>query len=326
MKIYQAIDEFPTPRRGCALSIGNFDGVHRGHQELLFTLRRLADEFAVSAVALTFEPHPLAILAPHRAPQRLVTLAERLELMRRARLDATLIVRSAPEFFSWTPDEFLSRIVKQFRPVAMVEGSRFHFGRNRAGTIDTLRSAGEQLGFAVRALETVRCESLPDAPEISSSAIRDALRAGNVALAAAMLGRPHRIVGRVVAGDARGRSIGFPTANLADVEQMPPGIGVYAAIAQTESQGFFRAAVNVGPQPTFDQPTSRIEAHLLDFHGSLSGQWLGLHFVERLREPQKFGSVELLTAQLQRDASHCRERLPEPPATAIPAPLPLSGP
>lgn len=325
MKTYPAINEFPAPKRGCALSIGNFDGVHLGHQALLFTLRRLADEFAVPAVALTFEPHPLAILAPHRAPPRLTSAEERLELLRRALLDATVIVRSEPEFFSWSPDEFLSRIVERFRPVVIVEGRRFNFGRNRAGTIDTLRSAGERLGFAVRALETVRCKESPDTPEVSSSAIRSALRSGNVALAAAMLGRPHRIVGRVVAGDARGRRIGFPTANLAEIEQMTPEPGVYAAIAQTESNEFHRAAVNIGPQPTFGQPIPRVEAHLLEFQEELSGQLLGLHFVERLRETVRFDSVEMLTAQLQQDVDRCRLLLPEPPASHIPGPLPLFG-
>lgn len=307
MDVLHDIQSFETPRRGCALTIGNFDGVHLGHQQLLFTLGRLADEFSVQAVVITFEPHPLAILAPQRAPERLATPQEKLALLQRARIDTTIVIRSEPRFFSLSPDEFLSVIVEKCRPVAIVEGQRFNFGKDRAGSIETLRSTGEKLGFAVRTLDTIRCVELPDAPEVSSSAIRTALREGDVQTAAAMLGRPHRIVGTVAAGDARGRTIGFPTANLAEIAQMSPGHGVYAAFAQLDDGRMIASAVNVGPQPSFDQQTSRVEAHLIDFDGDLRGARLGLHFLARIRGQQRFDSIDGLKSQITRDVDQSRK-------------------
>lgn len=323
MNVFRDIEQFPTPRRGCVATIGNFDGVHRGHQRLLFSLRRLADEFSVPAVAITFEPHPLTILAPGRAPERLTTLAEKLALLERAKLDSVIIVRSEPRFFALSPDEFVNNLVQFCRPIAIVEGQRFNYGRGRAGTLETLRAAGERRGFAVRPLDTIRCDDLPGTPEVSSSAIRGALSSGDVTLAAKMLGRPHRVTGRVVAGDGRGITIGFPTANLDDIPQMLPVFGVYAAVAQLSDGRFLPAAVNVGPQPTFSQLTPRVEAHLIDFCEDLRDQPLGLHWVARIRDQVRFQSIDQLVRQLAEDVAGSRTLIASAPQEIVPDAIPL---
>lgn len=323
MRVFHGIDRFTPPRQGVALTIGNFDGVHRGHRRLLAVAGEPVGGLPVPAhpapgqsvsgqrlpvIALTFEPHPATVLTPQRVPPRLTTAAEKLALLAACGADGVIVLRSRPELFALTADEFLTRFVERCRPVHLVEGVSFRFGHGRAGTVDTLREYARRRGCVLTVLEDVSCREVPGNPPISSSTIRELIRTGRVEHAAAMLGRPHRIVGRVGHGESRGAQIGFPTANIEDIPQLVPGHAVYAAVARLFDGRAHLAVVNVGPQPTFDQLAPRVEAHLLDFNGRLRGQVLGLYFLRRLRGQIRFASPAQLAEQIGRDVAAARER------------------
>jgi riboflavin kinase/FMN adenylyltransferase len=287
-----------------AVTIGNFDGVHLGHRRLIAQAHAVGAPHPLALVVVTFEPHPAVILAPERAPARLTTHSEKLALLDEAGVAASVTLRSEPALFEQSAETFLRALVGDLAPRWIVEGPSFRFGRGRAGSVDTLRALAGALGYRAVIIEPVAASG--GAAPVSSSGIRVLLSEGRVAEARAMLGRPHRITGLVGHGQRRGRTLGFPTANLEAVPQLVPGFGVYAAEAQLSDDRFFRAIVNVGPQPTFEQAVSRIEAHLLGFSGELHGQRLGLHFVSRLRAQAKFPSAEALRAQLREDAERAR--------------------
>jgi riboflavin kinase/FMN adenylyltransferase len=307
MRRIDGLDAFEAPPGGTVLTIGNFDGVHLGHQHLLRTVRALAGERDATGVAITFDPHPIAILAPQQTPERLTTLDERLYLMEHFGSEFVIVLRTDRVLLSQTAEEFLGRLADRCRPRAIVEGPDFHFGRGRRGDVETLRAHASELGYELCVVAPARCEALPGAPIVNSSAVRRALLDGDVAAAHAMLGRPYRIRGTVVRGDGRGGPIGFPTANLSGVPHMLPAAGVYACAAQLESGAMRAAAVNIGGQPTFGSENLRIEAHLLDYSGDLLGQRLGVHLLSRLRGQIRFPGVEALVEQLRRDAAATRE-------------------
>ncbi len=298
---------FQPPASGVVLTIGNFDGVHRGHRRLLERAREIAGEVGAGAVvAMSFEPHPMAILRPGQEPARLSTPRRRAEWLAEAGADVVIFLPTSRELLSKSATEFLTDCVLPCRPRAMIEGPTFHFGRGRAGDNETLRAFGAEHGFATEVLPELYAEELAGRPAINSSAIREALSSGEVGIAATMLGRHYEISGNVGHGEGRGAPLGFPTANLETVETMLPGHGVYAAIATLPDGSRRAAAVNVGPQPTFDQMTARVEAHLLDFAGTLRGAALTLAFIERLRGQSRFDGVEHLIAQLERDVETTR--------------------
>ncbi|MBK8913544.1 MAG: riboflavin biosynthesis protein RibF [Phycisphaerales bacterium] len=294
------------PTGGSVVTVGNFDGVHRGHAEIMKALRGEADARSAGAVVVTFEPHPLAVIAPERAPPRLTTWRERAVLLREAGAGEVWTLAGEAALFRLSAEEFIGRLVAALAPRAFVEGESFRFGAGRGGSIETLTALGREYAFDVCAAPLV--SGAVDGVAVSSTAVRACLADGDVAQAALLLGRAHRVTGVVVRGDARGRTLGFPTANVAQPEQVVPGFGVYAAVAQTPF-GLHACAVNVGPQPTFEQNTPRIEAHLLDFNGELVDQRIGLHFVQRLRVPRKFSGVAELVAQIECDVRAVRALL-----------------
>ena len=301
MRIAHGFEAFDPPAAGTALSIGNFDGVHRGHQRIFEILRDVATPRGLQTLAITLEPHPLAVLNPERAPARLCTIDEKLELIRRCGADACLVLKSDAALLSLTAGEFLAKLIVACRPRFVVEGPDFNFGRNRAGSIATLAAEAERSGFTLQLLPTINCRELPSNPRISSSSIRQALVDGRLDDANVMLGRPYFVAGVVSGGDQRGRTIGFPTANIEQIPHLLPQEAVYAAVAQLEDKSLHLAAVNVGRQPTFDGHRSRVEAHVLDFSGDLMGQRMGLHFLERLRSQTRFGGIDALIAQIRAD-------------------------
>jgi riboflavin kinase/FMN adenylyltransferase len=298
---HDGLESFPTPPGGVALTIGNFDGVHLGHRRLIETARSEASDLGIPVAAITFEPHPLAILSPDRAPPRLTTLDERLALLGAAGVDAAIVVRTNRDLLAIAADEFLELVVSRCRPRVIVEGPTFNFGRGRAGSVVTLQEHAPRLGYRAVVVEELYGRELGGNPPINSSNIREALREGRVEDAAAMLGRPYRIVGVVGAGAGRGGPMGFPTANLDRIPHMLPRHAVYAAVAQLASGAFHVAAANIGPQPTFDQMTARVEAHLLGFSGDLRNQPLGLHLLAHVRDQQKFLGVAELLTQIRAD-------------------------
>lgn len=316
---------------GTVVTIGNFDGVHRGHATLIARARDLAGP-AGRVVVLSFDPHPSAVLRPGTEPDRLTTFAHRAELLRGAGADEVRRLEPDRALLSMTPDEFLGHVCRAFQPTALVEGADFHFGRGRTGNVRSLADIGARLGFAVEVVPPVRVALLDHAEVIASSSIlRWLLRHGRVADAAIVLGRPYALTGPIVAGDRRGREIGFPTANLAPPEQTPPGPGVYACTAELPGSRELPAAVHVGDRPTVGDADYRIEAHILGLPtaanapGRRNGEWspieglsetgwrCTLRFHSRLRDPIRFASVEALKAQVARDCRRTLE-LAESPA------------
>lgn len=307
MHVVENLADFVPSAEGSVVTIGNFDGMHRGHTRIIDLLKSIADRLSAEPVAITFEPHPLAVLAPERAPAVLTMVEEKLALLERRGVKRCIVMRSEPGLLSQAPEDFLASLVAHCRPRAIVEGPDFNFGRGRAGSIETLRGHADHWGYEVHEVPEFHCAELPTHPRVSSSSIRQALLDGRVDEANAMLGRPYRVVGTTVTGYGRGTGLGFPTANLSNIAHLLPQQAVYAAVAQFDDGELHLAAVNVGPQPTFDQAEPHVEAHLLDYVGDLRDHRLGLHFLMRLREQQRFDSAAHLAEQIDRDVMLARE-------------------
>jgi riboflavin kinase/FMN adenylyltransferase len=294
------LDHHDLPPAGCrggAVAVGNFDGVHRGHGALLAELRRQAKAVNGPAVVLTFDPHPLQLLRPEQFMPVLTTVPDRAELLRQQGADEVLILRTTPELLHLSADQFFHEVVRgRLDARAMVEGPNFAFGRNREGTLERL----QQLCAAAGVRLTIVPPLTLDGVMVSSSRVRDALLRGDVRGAAHFLGRPYRLRGRVGTGQRRGAKLGFPTANLEQIETLVPGNGVYAVRALHQG-GAGPGAANVGPNPTFGEQARKVEVHLIGFQGDLYGQPLAVDFVERLRDTRPFAGVEELVAQLRKD-------------------------
>jgi len=306
MEVLHSLTEYLPPAGGVALTIGNFDGVHLGHRKIIQRVLHIAEQRGLPSVVITFDPHPVAVLAPERAPARLVNLPEKLHLLGELQVTACIVLRTERRLLALEPEEFLNVLVRHCRPRAVVEGLDFNFGRARRGSVQTLSEFADKLCYTVELVETARCEEIPGAPSVHSSAVRAALREGRVDLARAMLGRPYRVTGVVGSGAGRGARLGFPTANLHQIEHMLPQEAVYAAAAQLADGSLYLAAVNVGPQPTFADMQARVEAHLLDWHGVLNGQPMALYFLQRLRAQTRFGSTAELCTQIAQDVAATR--------------------
>ncbi len=288
--------------RGGYASIGNFDGVHRGHQAMLNALTSRARSDGVPAVAVTFDPHPIALLRPEATPPPLTSIESRAELLGRYGVDVTVVIPTDRQLLALTAEEFFDRVVRgELHAKGLVEGPNFFFGRNRSGNVTVLRSLCAAHGLAFDVVPPVTV----DEQLVSSSVIRSLIESGDLGHAVRLLGHPYRISGSVVRGAERGRTLGFPTANLFDIPTLIPANGVYAAVAGTVA-GRRAAAVNVGPNPTFGEAARKIEVHILDFEGDLYGRVLEVDFVDRVRDVKRFASVEELQAQLQRDVAAVR--------------------
>lgn len=299
------------------LSIGNFDGVHRGHQELVRRTVAKAKNLGVPSVIFTFEPHPVMVLRPELRMKRLFDAEDRREQLARLGVDILVVEPFSRSFSQLTPEKFLiENVIRPFQPRAVVVGYDFSFGANRAGGIDFLTShAKVPGGFEVEVVPPVTIEIEGRPTIVSSTAIRQALAAGRAGEAKELLGRPYVVRGIVKKGAGRGRSIGIPTANIEPTVE--PGIqqGVYAGRAKVRGQEF-AALVNIGTNPTFegsDSSTLHIEAHLPHYDGVKDGDLYGEHleigFVERIRSEQKFSSVQELVAQIHRDITRGLELL-----------------
>jgi riboflavin kinase/FMN adenylyltransferase len=296
-----ASSEIPEIARGAIVTVGNFDGVHRGHQRLLSQVRARADAAGLPALAITFDPHPVALLRPEAAPVPLVWLDREISLLQEAGAALVGVFRTGPWLLELTAREFFDRILcKRLGVRGLVEGPNFAFGRERMGDVRTLESWCVQKGIDFEVVDL----ALVDDRLISSSLIRQCLREGKVAEAARYLGRPHRIRGCVTKGAGRGATIGFPTINLAGVDTLIPAEGVYAGLAWVEDQKQpWPAACNIGPNPTFSDDAKKIEAHLIGFSGDLYGRRVELDLIERLRPTRKFSGRDELLGQIRIDVA-----------------------
>lgn len=279
------------------VSIGNFDGVHLGHQAILSRLVELAEAEEVPSTVLTFEPHPVTILAPEFAPPRLTTLEMKSRLIRNLGVDHVIALPVTEDFLNLTAEEFFQEIiVKQFQAKGLVEGPNFFFGKNREGDPEKLAEFCEQEEMK---LEIIRPEKSTHGM-ISSTIIRQLITEGKMDEAASLLGRPYCIEGIVTEGEKRGRKLGFPTANLDKIPVLIPRDGVYAGYTEISGQRI-AVALNIGPNPTFHEQNQKIEAHLLNFSQDLYHSSLEISIVERIRSIYEFPSIDELVEQLKKD-------------------------
>lgn len=300
----QTFDSFTAEVVPSVLTIGVFDGVHLGHQALIARVVESAHSTGRRAVVVTFYPYPYVVLG-HAIPYYLTTTEEKLALFEQLGVDLSVVLEFTPETARTPAAEFVGWLVGRVGMTELWVGHDFALGYRREGNVAYLRQAGARLGFGVNELDATALEG----EIISSSRIREALRAGDVVTARRFLGRPYRLTGAVVEGAKRGRSIGIPTANL-DVqpEKAVPLAGVYACLAHA-GRSSYQAVTNIGTRPTFDNGAPTIEAHLLDFEGNLYGQTLALEFIARLRGEQRFKEVAQLVAQIHADMDAARQLL-----------------
>jgi riboflavin kinase/FMN adenylyltransferase len=289
------------------MTVGTFDGLHRGHIALLHVLRSIAGEEGLPSVLVTFEPHPLYVVRPEAAPRLLTSRQEKIELLAQTGPDRVVFQRFDAALAALSPEEFVEGIlVARLGLARLVIGYDHGFGRDRSGNADTLRAIGRRLGFRVDVVPPVALEGQP----VSSSAIRRALSQGRVEEAAAMLGRPYAMRGRVVRGDGRGRALGFPTANLQlfDSSKLVPAAGIYAVRAHVAGSTA-DALLHLGPRPTFPGATPTVEVHLLDFAGDLYDHVLEVKLCARIRGVEEFANVSSLIRAMERDREAARELL-----------------
>jgi riboflavin kinase/FMN adenylyltransferase len=293
------------------VTVGVFDGVHRGHQQLIKRAVELAHEQGLPSLLLTFDPHPAEVVRPGTHPAQLTTLRRRAELVEQLGVDVFCVLPFTTELSRMPADEFVHEIlVERLHTASIVVGDNFRFGHRAAGNVALLGRLGQRFGFAVEGAGLLREGQLT----FSSTYIRACVDAGDVGAAAAALGRPHRVEGIVVRGDGRGRELGFPTANLSTPRfAAVPADGVYACLFTHIGFGVgnsgspLPAAVSVGTNPTFSGRERRVEAFVLDVDQNFYGERVGLDFVRRLRGMERFDSVEALVEQMHRDVARTRE-------------------
>jgi riboflavin kinase / FMN adenylyltransferase len=305
MQIVRGLPSVPPERRPSAVALGVFDGVHLGHRAILGAAVAHARATGAPALACTFEPNPLEVLQPDRAPLPITTLDERLDLIAACGVDGTIVLTFTRELAAVEPEAFVKDVlVDRLAARQVVVGFNHRFGRAARGDAALLRELGARMGFNVDVVAPLTVDGVP----VSSTAIRAALGRGDVDAAARMLGRPYTLPGTVVAGAGRGRTLGFPTANVAPGRPVLVAPGVYTCTFEVGGQAR-RAVVNVGVRPTFGEATLAVEAYLLDFSGDLYGQTVQLTFVSRVREERRFPTVDALRAQIADDVETARRRL-----------------
>jgi len=307
--------------KGCVLTIGNFDGVHIGHQEILTAAKQTAEERRTQLVVMTFEPHPLAVLHPQKKPGILTSPELKKHLLAEAGADCLLIIKSTPELLSLSPDEFVKQfIIKGTRPGIVVEGESFNFGSGRSGNVRALQKIGTDKGFLVSVIEPKEVQlSTGQAVKVSSTVIRNMLKTGDVGDAAIALSRPYRLIGQIVPGRGKGKQLGFPTANMGPPDQLVPADGVYAGFVQIggsqedvcATKAEVPAALSIGRTQTLGADYPRlVEAHVLTGQvGDLHGKWLAMDFIQRIRSQQKFDTEKDLSAQIAKDCKTAKEIL-----------------
>jgi riboflavin kinase/FMN adenylyltransferase len=303
MNVAHFPDDAPPRWHQPVVALGNFDGLHRGHMKIIDRVRRRAGERAGTPAAMTLDPHPPRVLRPDKAPPLLMTTAQKLEALGRAGMQGVAVVRFTRELSLWDPETFVRTVLVEWLHVAEVwVGANFLFGHDRAGTFSVLRSLGARYGFRAEKIDPVRYKDFV----VSSTRIRRLVQEGRVDEAGALLGHHYFVDGAITRGAGRGRTIGFPTANLETVNDLLPPSGVYATTVTIDGL-VLPAITNIGVRPTFgDTDTIMVETHVFDFDRDLYGQTLRLSFVQRLRDERAFPDVDALKAQIEADCRSAR--------------------
>ncbi|MFD0000685.1 bifunctional riboflavin kinase/FAD synthetase [Nocardia sp. NPDC127526] len=310
MQRWRSLDEMPAEWGRCVLTIGVFDGVHRGHAQLISRAVKSAAVRGVPSVLMTFDPHPLEVVRPGSHPAQLSTLTRRAELVEELGIDVFVVMPFTHDFMKLSPEQYVQQLlVDKLHVAEVVVGDNFTFGSKAAGTVDTMREFGERFGFDVDGVQLLG----EHAVTFSSTYIRACLASGDITAAAEALGRPHRVEGVVVHGDGRGKGLGFPTANVAPTMHAAiPADGVYAGwftdLDDPEAEPRM-AAISVGTNPTFDGRNRTVEPHILDFDGDLYEHRVAVDFVEQLRGMRKFESIDDLVEAIGQDVNQARKVL-----------------
>ena len=303
MRVFTTLADVSCHYPQTTVALGNFDGLHIGHQSVIACAVRIAQQQGIASAVFTFSNHPLSVIAPERCPPQLLTTTDKVRLLRDIGVDILISIPFTSELLRLSPQEFITLIVDTLHPVHIEVGPNYSFGHKGAGTPEMLQAAGEQYGFAVEIHPAVYVDDIL----VSSTAIRQMLRAGEVDKAAAFMGRPFCLKGRVITGDGRGRTLGFPTANISLKEDLiVPGDGVYAVEIITQ-QGVYHGVANVGMNPTFHGKNHRLEVFLLDFSADLYGRIITVTFLQKLRQEIKFSSALQLQMQIACDVAQARQ-------------------
>lgn len=312
MDLIRHFAHLPEKDRGAVVALGNFDGLHAGHKKVLLQTAEMAHELKAPVGVVSFEPHPRSLFQKEAAPFRLTPLDVKLKLLAEEGVEKSYIVEFDEEFREKTADEFLNDFLgAQLGVRGVVVGHDFCFGANRQGTVEMLQKWGDEKGIAVRVITECTHE---DGTSFSSTQLRDFIRAGNVRAAADFLHRPWEIDGIVIQGDQRGRTIGFPTANIDLADYLRPAFGVYAVrvlIQGQETLGWLPAVANIGRRPTFNKENDLLEVHLFDFDQDIYGQKLQVQLIDFLRPEQKFSGIEALVTQIRADSEKAQKILAE---------------
>lgn len=306
MQVLTNADQFRTQGRKVSVAIGMFDGVHLGHQQLIRQAVADAEQHEGTATVVTFDRHPNSILAPERVPPLIYSPPQKLRAIASLGADATLVIPFTPDFSERPATEFIGWLVEKLAPLhSICVGSSFVFGHKRSGNVPLLRQLGREMGFLVRDIAAVSLDN----EVVSSTRIREAVHGGEFDRASQMLGREYALSGTVMRGNELGRKLGFPTANLEATGLLAPPNGVYAVHAYVDGTRR-RAVANIGQRPTLgnSSPARCVEAHLLNFTGDLYGKEMELTFVEKLRDEQKFASLDHLRGQIERDVAAAAAR------------------
>jgi riboflavin kinase/FMN adenylyltransferase len=309
MIIIEDINKITKPYKNAVITIGNFDGVHLGHQALFHNLIEKAIALNGTSIAMTFEPHPIRVLKKNNHPPLITLYEQKVELIEKAGLDVLICIPFTQEFATIPAKEFVEDIlVKRIGIKAIAVGEDYTFGKNREGNLALLKTLGNQCGFEVILIDELHISNTY--PErISSTKIRELVMAGKVAESKKLLGRYYQIRGKVEVGrDRGGKLLGFPTANINLYDELRPKIGVYAVIVECKGENF-KGVANIGYSPTFDDYIFTVEAHILDFKENIYGQKIRVNFIDRLRDEKKFSNISELSEQIKKDIIKARKIL-----------------
>ncbi|MDR2169712.1 MAG: bifunctional riboflavin kinase/FAD synthetase [Planctomycetaceae bacterium] len=311
MQIFNDFQSVPLAYHNCAVSIGKFDGVHCGHVRIINRLKRHADKLSVPSIIVTFCPHPAAVLRSDSGICPIQTLERKIEIIRQFNIDAIIIINPSKQFLQQSAESFFFGVLcDQLHARVIVCGENFTFGHDRTGTPESIKRYGQSAGTEIDIVDSVQI----DGATVSSSIIRKLLKEGQINEANKFLGSPYQITGVVATGDARGRTLGFPTANLEQIETIIPKHGIYATIT-TINEKQFASTTNIGTSPTFNQNSPRVEIFIHNFEGNLYGKKLNVDLIQKIREIKKFNSKEELIIQMKNDIKQsekiCKEHILE---------------
>lgn len=305
MEIIRGIKNLKSPFKNPVVTLGNFDGIHLGHQRIFEKVKEEATKFAGESVVVTFEPHPLKILSPEQCPPLLTPFKKKMMLMEKTGIDKVLCLRFTRAFSNTTPSDFVKRILlKKVGAKKIIIGYNYRFGRGKTGNVESLKAICADYGIEVEVVQPL----IVDHTVVSSSKIRQLIREGEVERASKLLGRDYLVIGRVIKGTHRGHELGFPTANLEMTEELYPKLGVYAVNVQWHQQ-FFNGLANIGFNPTFDTKALTLEIHILNFNHEIYGDEIQVSFIRRIRDEIRFSSLKGLIGQIQKDIEWAKKNV-----------------